>query len=127
MAVKPLLNDAFEAKLLRTLQQLFGRFMRDGERFTLMAHETASDAWTLGVSFDNAFCQSPVCAPSRASFLTGRYPRTTRCRQNGQSIPPDEVLVGKMFADAGYHCGLAGKLHLASCSDGKVEERAEDG
>ena len=80
-----------------------------------------------GVSFDNAFCQSPVCAPSRASFLTGRYPRTTRCRQNGQSIPPDEVLVGKMFADAGYHCGLAGKLHLASCSDGKVEERTEDG
>ncbi len=54
-----------------------------------------------GVAFENAFCQSPVCAPSRASFLTGRYSRTTRCRQNGQSIPPDEVLVRKTFADAG--------------------------
>jgi arylsulfatase A-like enzyme len=32
-----------------------------------------------------------------------------------------------MFSDAGYHCGLAGKLHLSSCSDGKVESRIEDG
>ncbi len=80
-----------------------------------------------GVSFERAYCQSPVCTPSRASFLTGRYPRTTRCRQNGQAMPPDEILVGKLFADAGYRCGLAGKLHLASCSQGKVETRIDDG
>ena len=80
-----------------------------------------------GTSFANAFCQSPVCAPSRASFLTGRYPRTTRCRQNGQAIPPDELLVSTIFNRAGYRCGLAGKLHLASCSDGKVEKRTDDG
>ena len=80
-----------------------------------------------GVTFLNAFCQSPVCAPSRASFLTGRYPRTTRCRQNGQSIPESEVLISKIFSNAGYRCGLAGKLHLASCSDGKVEKRTDDG
>ena len=80
-----------------------------------------------GTAFTRAYVQSPICAPSRASFLTGRYPRTTRCRQNGQAIPADEVLISKMFRDAGYTCGLAGKLHLASCSDGRVEERTDDG
>lgn len=80
-----------------------------------------------GVAFTHAYCQSPVCAPSRASFLTGRYPRTTGCRQNGQQIRADEVLLSRLLADAGYRCGLAGKLHLASCSDGKVEARIDDG
>jgi arylsulfatase A-like enzyme len=61
-----------------------------------------------GTTFTNAFCQSPVCAPSRASFLTGRYPRTTRCRQNGQSIPGDEVLISKIFSDAGIPLRFSG-------------------
>ena len=67
-----------------------------------------------GVLFENAFCQSPICSPSRASFLTGRYPRTTRCRQNGQTIPADERMVTKLLKDrAGYICGLSGKLHTS--------------
>ncbi|WDR01503.1 sulfatase-like hydrolase/transferase [Devosia algicola] len=83
-----------------------------------------------GAAFPNTYCQSPVCTPSRASFLTGRYPRTTRTRQNGQDIPRDELLIGKIFADAGYTCGLSGKFHLSACHPSVspvFEPRVEDG
>jgi arylsulfatase A-like enzyme len=83
-----------------------------------------------GVVFDRCFAQSPVCTPSRAGFLTGRYPRTTRVRQNGQLMPRDEVLVTRRLADAGYVCGLVGKLHVSACHPEPYlagEPRIDDG
>lgn len=83
-----------------------------------------------GVLFENAYAQSPVCAPSRGSFLTGRYPRTCGPRQNGQDIDAKERLLPRILADNGYYCGLAGKLHLSACHDNTgrlMEPRIDDG
>jgi arylsulfatase A-like enzyme len=80
-----------------------------------------------GVAFLNAYCQSPICTPSRASFLTGKYPGTHQVHRNGNAyFPDDQTLVTKILADHGYDCGLVGKLHL---SRGDVLEKRpkEDG
>jgi arylsulfatase A-like enzyme len=79
-----------------------------------------------GVAFTRAYCQSPICTPSRASFLTGRYPATTHVYRNGhECFPSDEIPVTRMLANAGYDCGLAGKLHLSTAKKG--ERRYDDG
>lgn len=80
-----------------------------------------------GVAFTRAYTQSPVCTPSRACFMTGRYPRSTKAIFNGNdTFSKDEKLVSKLFAEEGYTCGLTGKLHLTS-AEGKVENRVDDG
>ena len=80
-----------------------------------------------GTAFTKNYCQSPICTPSRASFLTGCYPNAMRAPRNGNFTYSDQYpLISKILSDHGYDCGLVGKLHLAS-SFQRVEPRVDDG
>ncbi|MDB5295638.1 MAG: arylsulfatase family protein [Phycisphaerales bacterium] len=67
-----------------------------------------------GVRFDKAYCQFPLCNPSRASFLTGLRPDTLRVydlkTQFRQNVPNAQS-VGQTFQKAGYHVMRVGKLY----------------
>lgn len=80
-----------------------------------------------GTSFTHAYCQSPICTPSRASFMTGMYPsRIHNCRNGNASWDNHPPLISKLLADAGYDCGMVGKFHLQS-SGHRTEPRLDDG
>ena len=55
-----------------------------------------------GVSFRNAFCQNPVCVPSRCSFMTGLYPHVHGHRTMGHLQQPGEENLFSDFKAAGY-------------------------
>lgn len=80
-----------------------------------------------GVLFEHCYVQNPVCAPSRASLVTGRYPRICGLNANGRPLPDGEILLTKLLAEAGYDCGLVGKFHIDACEYGRTEPRRDDG
>jgi choline-sulfatase/uncharacterized sulfatase len=65
-----------------------------------------------GVRFENAYTQSPICTPSRISFLSGLYP-STHGYYGLYGCEPAQPMTNlfEHFADHGYRTGALGKLH----------------
>ncbi|MDB4458858.1 sulfatase-like hydrolase/transferase, partial [bacterium] len=68
----------------------------------------------MGVRFDNAYCQQPLCGPSRASLMTGLRPDTLNMHTLKHELRdknPDVVTLGQMFRNQGYFSARAGKIY----------------
>lgn len=66
-----------------------------------------------GVRLDR-FYTAPVCSPTRASVLTGRYPTRAGVFSWGHALRPQEQTIAKILRNAGYQTGFFGKWHLGS-------------
>lgn len=68
---------------------------------------------TRGIRFDRAYCQYPVCNPSRSSFMTGLYPEQTGVLTNQDSFRvrlPTIATLPQWFREHGYHTARVGKI-----------------
>ena len=65
-----------------------------------------------GMTFTNNFCNSPLCVPSRASFMTGQYVSNNEIWDNTKSMPSDKITWPYILRNNGYEAVLSGKMHL---------------
>lgn len=71
-----------------------------------------------GLRLDRYY-SAPVCSPTRASILTGRYPTRLGVFSWGHSLRPQEQTIASVLKENGYQTGFFGKWHLGSIRSGQ--------
>jgi len=89
---------------------------------------------TAGMRFDHFYANCPVCSPTRAALLSGRYPDMvgvpgvirTHITNNWGYLAPQAVLLPELLKPVGYHTAIVGKWHLGLDSPNTPNERGFD-
>lgn len=84
--------------------------MYDSESVIQMPHlmEMSKDA----VVFDSAYCNAPLCAPSRFAMVTGQLPHRIGAYDNASQLSSEEPTFAHYLRSQGYHTSLSGKMHF---------------
>ena len=87
-----------------------------------------------GMRFTEFYANCPFCSPTRASFLTGRYPELvgvpgvirTHAHNNWGNLADDAISIADVLKGAGYHTALVGKWHLGLTAPDRPNDRGFD-
>ncbi len=97
--------------LILMVDQLAGTFFPDGPADFLHAPNLARLA-ARSARYANAYTASPLCAPARASFMSGQLPSRTRVYDNAAEFASDIPTYAHHLRRAGYQTTLCGKMHF---------------
>ncbi|MBB3540555.1 MULTISPECIES: choline-sulfatase [unclassified Rhizobium] len=97
--------------LILMVDQFNGTLFPDGPADFLHAPHLKSLA-QRSVRFANTYTASPLCAPARASFMSGQLPSRTRVYDNAAEFASDIPTFAHHLRAAGYHTALSGKMHF---------------
>lgn len=85
-----------------------------------------------GVRFTDWYANAPVCSPTRASLLTGRYPARTGVtnvlpgHRQADGLNPGVPTLAELLGQRGYRCYLSGKWHLGVTEESRPHRRGFD-
>lgn len=97
--------------LILMVDQYNGTLFPDGPAEFLHAPHLKALA-KRSVRFANTYTASPLCAPARASFMSGQLPSRTRVYDNAAEFASDIPTFAHHLRAAGYHTALSGKMHF---------------
>ncbi|HCO55359.1 MAG TPA: choline-sulfatase, partial [Pelagibacterium sp.] len=97
--------------LVLMVDQLNGTLFPDGPADWLHTPNLKALA-QRSVRFANTYTASPLCAPGRASYMSGQLPRGTRVYDNAAEFASDIPTYAHHLRRAGYRTALSGKMHF---------------
>jgi arylsulfatase A-like enzyme len=115
-------NDSLNVLLITSDQQHWDTLGATNPRIRTPALDRLASE---GTRFERAYCNNPVCSPSRATIITGLYPSWHGCWTIGVKLAEDVPTVGDIFRDHGYATALIGKAHFQPLASRPEQESLE--